>query len=270
MSQLHSAAQNRKHCRKVFTLIELLIVIAIIAILAALLLPALNKARDSSKSISCKSNFKQLGLAMHNYLQGYDDTFLPCQQGSQNRWPGILVRDKFLTKKQLKCPSRTRFLATSTYYQEFWDNEASEREDPNANGWTTADYGANHKYLFSQSSTVKLSMCRRASETVMFLEGARGNRVLGDLAPLGIFASDNTYSGPGSSGGVAWAPHKGYSECNAVFVDGHVESAIAAGARGEIASQRILNDPASPIYGPWVDDTHRDDRCKWIRHDGVY
>ena len=64
--------------------------------------------------------------------------------------------------------------------------------------------------------------------------------------------------------------HKGYSECNAVFVDGHVEGAIAAGARGEIASQRILNDPASPIYGPWVDDTHRDDRCKWIRHDGVY
>jgi prepilin-type N-terminal cleavage/methylation domain-containing protein/prepilin-type processing-associated H-X9-DG protein len=59
--------------RKGFTLIELLVVIAIIAILAAILFPVFAKAREAARSATCKSNLKQIGLAVRMYSSDYDE-----------------------------------------------------------------------------------------------------------------------------------------------------------------------------------------------------
>ncbi len=61
--------------RKAFTLIELLAVIAVIAILAAILFPVFSQAREKARQSSCLSNMRNIGLALTQYVQDYDETF---------------------------------------------------------------------------------------------------------------------------------------------------------------------------------------------------
>jgi len=110
---------RRRQSATAFTLIELLVVIAIIAILAAILFPVFAQAREKARQSSCLNNEKQIGLAMMQYTQDYDETLVPYSEfgrSGDHAFAWTVVLQPYLKNTDIyRCPSNDDKSVAYTY-----------------------------------------------------------------------------------------------------------------------------------------------------------
>ncbi len=119
--------------RRGFTLVELLVVIAIIGILVALLLPAVQAAREAARRMQCSNNLKQMGLAVHNYHDTYHE-FPPALLNSGRISGGTTRYFKGGVKNTTGFAMLLPFIEGNTIHDKYDFNQCSSMSNPRAGG----------------------------------------------------------------------------------------------------------------------------------------
>jgi prepilin-type N-terminal cleavage/methylation domain-containing protein/prepilin-type processing-associated H-X9-DG protein len=258
----HSHAPRRR--RPGFTLIELLVVISIIAILVAMLLPAMGKARQTALRVSCASNQRQAGIGFNVYMQDH------------KQWLPIMFENLFWAAPQFTALSETKQV-------EYVDTLMPEpmRHCPTFTYKSVTSDGG-YKFVWSYlfpllSSSYSMNMARNrwsSDNNFIHIVGAPakdvGNNPWGTWDPLASFplmADRNVYYSPSS---ITISPHRGdggpayvtpgddfasVAGGNTLWTDGHVEWHNWTG-KNDCAGMSMVRpycDSSAPFYGSFND-----------------
>lgn len=252
-SLLHEVRAKRS-----FTLIELLVVIAIIAILASILMPALSSARERARLSTCTSNLKELGTALSNYSQDFEDFIVPShpcfasasgQSGyGVNSWPTMLVYKKYLSSSNYSVPVKGLIVGTRKPAGVFrCPSITGEFQSKNtvSNAAGTSNYGMGY-FVGTWSSNSETKIRARKINQYKFLSKVMylGEKEWGPTTAYSISPYQDTNKA--GNGYILDGMVRHNDRANYLFFDFHVETRqytqVPAAHEGRLGLVGVMNE----------------------------